>query len=638
MKWLFRLIGIIIVLAIVAVGSLLLLPSDRLARIASDQLSAQLGRKIDITGDVSLSFYPVLGVSTGPVTVANADWAGETPMLRAASAHIGLEALPLLRREVRVKALHVEAPEVLLQQGAEGRANWEFSEPAAGAEQSAPGTLPPVTIEDLKITNGAITYIAAGAEPVTYRDVDLSLAWPDLEGPADIALTIRPAGAPVTVEAQLPRPMDLLSGTGAQPVSAVLRTDGGRADFTGTLSRVPELQGKLTADLPSTARVLAALGHGGADIPAGLGQSLALDTSVTLDAAQELSFDGMTLSLDQNRLTGSASVDLAGAKPRIGARLAAGDLDLSALVPEGETDPDSAAAEWSTDPIDASALGAADGEIVLNADSVDLGDLKFARTRVVVTIDRSRAVVTIRELAGYQGGFDGEFVMNNRNGLSVGGRMRGLKVEAQELLADLMGIERLSGKADSEIRFLGVGQSMAQIVKSLEGSGSFTFGRGVISGLDLDKLMRSGDVTGGTTIFDSLTATYTMKNGVLRNDDLRLELPVVQAVGEGRVDLGKRTIDYTFTPKVLESETRKGLAIPVRITGPWSSPRIIPDLEKAIELNLEDEKKAVEEEVRKKVSEELGVEVEEDDSVEDVIEKKVEDEILKGIGGLLGGN
>ncbi|MDA7428188.1 AsmA family protein [Primorskyibacter aestuariivivens] len=637
MKWLFRLIGIVVVLALVAVGSLLLLPGERLARIASDQLSAQLGRKVEITGDVSFSFYPVLGVSTGPVTVANADWAGETPMLRAASAHIGLEALPLLRREVRVKALYADAPDVLLQRDAQGRVNWDFSDGNEPAPQSGSAGLPPVSIEDLRITNGAITYADAGSAPVAYRNVDLSLAWPDQAGPADVALTLRPAGEDVSVTARLPRPMDLLAGNGAQPVTAEISTDGGTASFVGNVSLVPEAQGKLTAELGSTARVLAALGMGGAEIPQGLGQSITLDTSLTFDAARKATFDGMSLALDQNRLTGSASVDLGGDKPRIGARLEAGALDLSALMAEdGESS--GGATEWSTDPIDASALGVADGEIVLNADSVDLGDLQFAKTRVVVTIDRSRAVITIRELTGYQGGFDGEFVMNNRNGLSVGGKMRGLKVEAQELLADLMGLERLSGKADSEIQFLGVGQSVAQIVDSLEGTGNFTFGRGVISGIDLDKLMRSGDGSGGTTIFDSLTATYTMKNGVLRNEDLRLELPLIKAVGEGKVDLGKRTIDYTFTPRVLENENRKGYAIPVRIQGAWSNPRITADLEKAIELNLADEKKAVEEEVRKRVGDELGVEVDEDDSVEDVIKKKVEDEILKGIGDLLGGN
>ena len=638
MKWLFRLIGIVVVLAVVAVGSLLLLPGERLARIASDQLSAQLGRKVEITGDVSFSFYPVLGVSTGPVTVANADWAGGTPMLRAASAHIGLEALPLLRREVRVKALYADSPDVLLQRDGQGRANWEFTDAADTAPQSAGSAgLPPVSIEDLRITNGAITYADAGSAPVSYRNVDLSLAWPDQAGPADVALTLRPAGEDVSVTARLPRPMDLLAGNSAQPVSADISTDGGTASFVGNVSLVPEVQGKLTAELGSTARVLAALGMGGAEITQGLGQSITLDTSLTLDAAQKVTFDGMSLALDQNRLTGSASVDLGGDKPRIGARLEAGALDLSALMAE-DGDSSGGGAEWSTDPIDASALGVADGEIVLNAASVDLGDLQFAKTRVVVTIDRSRAVVTIRELTGYQGGFDGEFVMNNRNGLSVGGKMRGLKVEAQELLADLMGLERLSGKADSEIQFLGGGQSVAQIVDSLEGTGNFTFGRGVISGIDLDKLMRSGDATGGTTIFDSLTATYTMKNGVLRNEDLRLDLPLIKAVGEGKVDLGKRTIDYTFTPRVLENENRKGYAIPVRIQGSWSNPRITADLEKAIELNLADEKKAVEDEVRKRIGDELGVEVEEDDSVEDVIKKKVEDEILKGIGGLLGGN
>ena len=62
MKWIIRAIGILLLILVVAVGSLFLLPADRIARIAADQLRNLTGREVTITGDVGLTFWPVLGI------------------------------------------------------------------------------------------------------------------------------------------------------------------------------------------------------------------------------------------------------------------------------------------------------------------------------------------------------------------------------------------------------------------------------------------------------------------------------------------------------------------------------------------------------------------------------------------------
>ena len=61
MRWVFRLIWVLVVLVGVAVGSLLLLPGDRIANIAADQVKAQTGRVLEISGDVNITLWPVLG-------------------------------------------------------------------------------------------------------------------------------------------------------------------------------------------------------------------------------------------------------------------------------------------------------------------------------------------------------------------------------------------------------------------------------------------------------------------------------------------------------------------------------------------------------------------------------------------------
>ncbi|MCJ7871581.1 AsmA family protein [Phaeobacter sp. J2-8] len=635
MKWLLRLIGLVVLIAGVAVASLLLLPRDRLARIASDQMSTQLGRDVSISGDVSLTLYPILGISTGAISIANADWAGDTPMFQADAATIALETLPLLQRNVRIKGLHAESPQVLLQRDGSGRANWMFSE-GDSTDSGGGSTLASLSIEDLTLTNGAIRFEDAGSAPLDLRGVDFALKWPDPTGPADLDLVLRPAGQAVSVVAELASPLNFMAG-GAHPVTAKITTEGGTANFTGKASLVPEVQGKLSADLSSTAQFLASLGLGATELPEGLGRAINASTDLTFNREQRLALRGLQAKLDQNTLTGDIDVFLAG-KPRVNGQLSAGDLDLSSLTASGSGGNDADTTGWSKTPIDASALSLFDGEVLIDANSLDLGTVSFGRARILATNDNARAVFSIRELVGYDGTFNGQFVINNRNGLSVGGDLRGSNVEAKSLMRDLTGVDRLSGKANAELEFLAVGQSMDAIVASLRGKGAMKFGRGVISGIDLDKLMRSGDGSGGTTIFDSLAATWDISSGKLQNDDLAMILSLLNADGDGWVNLYEQTIDYTFTPRLLKAREGKGLAIPVRIQGPWSAPKISADIAKAIDMNFADEKKLVEDEVKKRISEEIGLDLQETESVEDAVKKKVEDEILKGLGGFLGNN
>jgi AsmA protein len=158
-------------------------------------------------------------------------------------------------------------------------------------------------------------------------------------------------------------------------------------------------------------------------------------------------------------------------------------------------------------------------------------------------------------------------------------------------------------------------------------------GRGVISGFDLDRLMRAGDVTGGTTIFDAMTASFTMNGGNLINQDLAMRLPLARASGQGRIGLGARDIDYLFTPVLLEGENTRGLAIPVRIEGPWANPRIKPDLEKAVRMNLKAERDKLEQEAKdrleRELQERLDLAPQEGQNLEDALRQKIEDKAAR---------
>ncbi|WP_417726484.1 AsmA family protein [Roseovarius sp.] len=638
MRWVFRLLGLVVVMLAIVLGALFFLPGERIARIAADQISKATGRQVTMSGDTKISFYPILGVSTGAVEVANADWSKAGPMLRADSLKIGVEPQALFGGDIRITGLEAINPEIRLERAADGRVNWELGvEGVAPSGQSDSGLATSnrlaLTLDRALITGAAMTYTDhATGTTHAYRDMDFDLRWPDYDGTATFEVVLRQAQGPISLSGHLDQVGQFIDGA-VTAMSATFKAPGGSMGFAGRAGLQPQLQGRLDIDINSTDTFMAGLGLDPLDLPKGLGANVKGGTNLTLTDSLQLSLRELSLNLGGNALAGAADIALAGAVPRINAQLNAGALDLSGLAGSDTSGGGSADSGWSQSPIDASALALANGEVALIADSINLGDLKLGKTRSLITLDNSRAVFDLRELRAYDGLVTGQFVANNRSGLSVGGTLNASDINLERFLTDAMGITRFAASGNGEMNFLGVGNSVQAIMRSLSGKGSLRTGRGVISGIDLDRLMRAGDVTGGTTIFDAMTASFTMDKGNLYNQDLAMSLPLARASGQGRVGLGARDIDYLFTPVLLEGENARGLAIPVRIEGPWANPRIAPDLKKAIDMNLKAERDKIEQEAKdrleREVQERLNVAPQEGQSLEDALKQKLEDKAAR---------
>lgn len=648
MKWIFRVVGLLVVLVAVLAVSLLFLPAERIARIATDQVQAATGRTVSIKGGVELSYWPVLGARVEGLEIGNADWAGDAPMFEAAEVEIGVDARALLSGDIRIKQIEAQSPVIRLEERADGRANWIFetasapagAEPAAApASGSTPEAAPAtaISIEKLTIQDASFTYASEGQAPVSYAGVDLSLDWPDGRGAAEIAAEFQPAASAVSLSATIDALDGFLAGE-VHSLSARLTTVAGQVSFDGRASTAGAVAGAVALQTPDTDGFLRALGLAGVDLPATLGRRLDVQTNLTLTPDRSLSLRDLVADLGGNRITGAADIALEEV-PRINAQLDVGAFDLSSLTgapaasntapaasPAPAT-PGPAASGWPKDTIDASALAAFNGDIALSARSINLGGFSLGSTRTVLRNDNSRMVFELQEVQAYGGALTGEVVLNNRGGLSVGGRLVASAIEMQPLLRDAVDLNRLTGKGDARLSFLGSGSSVDAIMKSLSGDGGLTIGQGTIQGINLDSLMRSGDLGEGTTIFDALSATWTIAGGVLSNRDLLLELKNYRASGEGNVGLGAQTIDYRFTPVALRANSGQGLAIPVILKGPWSDVSIRPDLEAVYKAKLDEEKEALEQKAKDKLNEkinkELGIAPSDGQSTEDAIKDKL---------------
>lgn len=636
MRWVVRVLAGVLTLVVLAFLALALVPAERVAQVAAAEFERMTGRALEIGGDVRPSVWPVLGVRTGPVTVANADWSEAGPMLRAEGLAIAADMRALMRGEVRITGLTVEAPALVLERRADGVANWQGGGAPSGAE---PGAVAPFAIDRAQIAGGSLRWIDhATGRDVTLTGIEAEAALPGFDGPASVTLRGAVDGAPLGIAARVEGFGALLAGQ-VVPVDLRLTAGGSVVVLEGRAGTAPAVaEGRLEADLADLGALAALAGGAAPDLPDGLGRrDRRLTGQVTLAPQGSVHLRAGALQLDGNRLAVEADLTFPAPRPRLAARITAGTITLRGLGGGGggAASPDDPG--WSAAPIDVSALGLVDAEASLAADALDLGLARTGPVRVTMQLDRARAVFETKGIAAYGGAVAGQFVVNGRGGLSVGGDLTLAGLAMEPLLRDLAGWDRLAAPGDLRVKFLGVGNSMAAIMASLSGDGRLALGRGEIRGLDLLGMLRTLDTgfvgEGARTIFDSVTASFTMDRGVLRSDDLRMAAPLLDATGTGTVGIGARVLDYRLVPRAMaQADGSGGVSVPLLITGPWSAPRFRLDLQSLADQKLAEEKArlAAEAEARAKAevearAAELGVVQQEGESLEDAARRRAQE-------------
>ncbi len=669
MRWIVRIASGLLMLAVVLVALVFLIPSEKVASIATAQFFKATGRTLTIEGKVNPTVWPVLGVKTGLVRIANADWSREGPMLEAQGLAIGVDMASLFGGDLKVTMIEVLQPQIILERRKDGVGNWEIVQAAAPAQDSTMAPTDPIaqsrriTLDYGAIKDGSVLFVDHGTGArVNLGNIEAEAKVPDFTGPATLTLSALKDGVKVAVAGRVARFDQFVSGmVGDGDWNA--EVGGSSFTFKGRMGTMPLVaEGALTADLSDLSAVATLAGQTSPSLPQGLGaETRKLSGQMTLTNAGSFHLRDGTIVLDSNRLSGDLDMTFDRARPKLTAKIMAGALNLASVAGGSAAPPVAGAGTgnavaptpgWSRAPIDVSALAGLDAAVSLSADSIDMGRAQLGRTRLLITLDSARMVIEARELQAYGGNLAGSFVINGRGGLSVGGDLKASDVAMQPFLQAVAKFDRLIGTGDMSVKFLGVGNNMAAIMASLSGSGNLKFDKGELLGLDLVGMLRTLDIgyvgEGQKTIFDAITGSFTMKDGVLRNDDLRFTAPYVSAKGEGRVGIGARDLDYRLTATALAKEDGSGgVTVPVIISGAWSQPKFRLDLNALIDQNLAEEKallkekaKAEEARVKAKLEKELGIQRQEGENLEAAAKRRAQEaleaEATRALRRLLG--
>ncbi|MCW9078555.1 MAG: AsmA family protein [Gammaproteobacteria bacterium] len=353
-----------------------------------------------------------------------------------------------------------------------------------------------------------------------------------------------------------------------------------------------------------------------------------------------LKLDPLKVRLDDSNLTGYLHM-LDSAGPVVRTRLDLDQIDLDRYMPpavSASADGQAAApaeraqskpAQGQEDPF--AALRTLDfvGEFKIGKLKVNNARMSNVTTRVV----SSKGVLKVDPMAAslYEGSFEGSAVLDasgKQPKLSAKNQLTDIQVGP--LLKDVAGEDRLIGRGELYADVRMVGLSEAEIRRSLNGTSRFVFKDGALKGVNIAQVIREGSSklglggdkldlgTPGQTDFTEISASLTMTNGVIKNDDLQAKSPLLRIAGKGEVDLPKDSIDYLITTELVKSlegqggkgrDDLAGIPIPVRVTGPLSKPSYRPDLEAALSAKaraqLEEKKQEVTKKMEEKAKEKL---------------------------------
>jgi AsmA protein len=172
--------------------------------------------------------------------------------------------------------------------------------------------------------------------------------------------------------------------------------------------------------------------------------------------------------------------------------------------------------------------------------------------------------------------------------------------------------DNITGLVNGTFQLAGRGNDMSEIQKTLDGKLSFTLADGAYEGVDIWYQLRRARALfhketppepslPPRTPFSDVSATGTITDGVMRNEDFVADLPFMRLTGKGSVDLVAGTIDYALTGNVYDrpegiEQTAEGevadlakAVIPLKVTGTLVEPKIGIDVDDMVKERAKDE-------------------------------------------------
>jgi AsmA protein len=659
-----KIVAVIVVLLVAAAIALTVFfnPNDYKGEIAK-YVKDKTGRELKIDGNISLSFFPWIGLDVGKTVLGNAPGFGDAPFAQVQEVGVKVKLLPLFRKELVADTIVLKGLDLNLIRNKAGRTDWQdLTTASAEKEKSAPPPAPGapspqwgLDISGVQVSNARVSWDdQQSGSRYTLEKLNLDAGHLGAGGkPVDLKLGFdfiqKPGAKPMPVALSSKVAFNMVKQTmdvkDLQLALAGLKLEGQvqgtsiqtKPNFTGKLE-IPEFvprrtMNQLNLPVPQTADS-SVLGKA----------SLSADFSATDTSAN---LEKLVVRLDDTTIRGKLSVKNFQA-PAIGYEVNVDAIDLDRYLPPQEKKapakkasliPAANAAEPAGK---AGGSGAAEAPLIpvqllrsLNlTGTATIGKLKVYNLRseqVSITTTAKNGNVRAHPATAklYGGSYSGDVGVNVQGSapkLSMDEKLMGVK--AEPLFKDLTGKDLISGTANLSAKLNASGNTMDAFRRTLGGLIGFSFTDGAVKGVNIAQMIRKANaVLHGEppppgepeqTDFAELKGTATAKNGVITNNDLEAKSPLLRITGSGAANLVTEDVDYLVKAVIVGTlkgqggaslEKLKGVTIPVKVTGKFEEPKYEVDLAQALtetqKKRIEEKKQEVEEKAREKLQDKL---------------------------------
>jgi AsmA protein len=376
------------------------------------------------------------------------------------------------------------------------------------------------------------------------------------------------------------------------------------------LDKTPKVTGNIAVAEFSPRKLLAGLG-----IAAPVTADTAVLEKASFSAALVASptsaaLSKLNLKLDDSTILGDLSVPaFAGPKIRFSVALDSIDADryLPPVEPAGSAKQEGASASAKSPSGTAAKTPAPDFTALRQLDAA--GDLKIGKLKIsnlntsdiLVKLSAANGLVRLSPITAslYKGKYNGDLTFDARKDvplIKVADELAG--VQAEPLLKDLNGEDRLSGTANLKVAVTTKGIDPQAIKSALNGKVNFSFTNGALKGVNVARLIREGKakLKGQTlppakeelkTDFSEMTGSIDFKNGLGNNRDFLAKSPLLRITGAGTANLVTEALDYKVKTAVVKTSKGQGgkdlqdlagVEIPLQVTGTFGDPKYALDV------------------------------------------------------------
>lgn len=596
MKRFLKILAAFLVLLVIAAGigiSRINTDSNKQA-IASAVLSTT-GYELVIGGDLSVSFFPSLGLSLSDVRLRNPAYPQE--LLSTSSVVLSVELASLFANEIQVNEISAQDFHANYFINANGTSIWEVpsdGNPTTSSTATSAGTGEPeittLSVERLRIANASID-IQDQSQGTQYRLDNLSLDSTDtnIEGrPFSIDLNFdyenNSMSAPVPITTRADVVADINAGNFTVSdlqlsVTPMLVT--GEAEITGLQNEL-NFTGTFTAEPFDVISLLTSLGLREEEetFSLGLDAHNLLDFALSINGdAQQLNIPSFALNFAGAAIESDATVRFATdfSPMNVSYNINAGNLDLTPFFPASVDSEEVAVSEDEPDAtpsVNPAAQYQPETELpveLLNAmtvlgsasiESIRVNDMLIEDINVFTNIEDGLMDIEVPPVSVFEGSMQSTLRLNaqaSTPSLEITALSSDLNLV--NLAPSLSRFNTVTGFLQSESTYTASGSTASNLLASLSGNTAFSITEnsvdiGVIKQVftAIAALSPTGEAIQqwpDVIRFSEMSGYHILDNGFTESQELKLRMDNFDVSGSGGFDLEAGTFDYDLLFTVL---------------------------------------------------------------------------------------